>query len=208
MPTKLSIYNGALRHLGQRRLASLDENNTTRRELDEAWDSAVKTCLNEGYWNWAMRTIELPADNEMEPQFGYTNVFLKPDDWVRTWQISTGEAFQPPLENFVDETDYWYADADPLYIRYVSDSDEFGFNVGLWPVAFSNYVEGYLAQAVCRTITGAKPEDMEKSVKKLLYNARAKDAMNEGVGIRPLGSWASSRSSSDYNNSRWNKRFI
>ena len=46
MASKLSIYNGALRAIGERRLASLTEDRASRRELDDAYDDVVANCLS------------------------------------------------------------------------------------------------------------------------------------------------------------------
>lgn len=46
MASKLTVYNGALLVLGERKLASLSESTPSRRKLDTVWDDdGVKHCL-------------------------------------------------------------------------------------------------------------------------------------------------------------------
>jgi len=62
MPTQLSIYNGALNILGERKLADLDENREPRYELDDIWDNEmIDRVLQFGLWNFAARSVELTA---------------------------------------------------------------------------------------------------------------------------------------------------
>lgn len=81
MTTQLDIYNGALLHCGERFLASLTEQREPRRLLDRVWSSnGVKTCLEQGQWNFAMRTIQIDYDPSIAPSFGYARAFQKPND--------------------------------------------------------------------------------------------------------------------------------
>ena len=62
MTDKLSIYNGALSILGERRLASLTENREPRYKLDDVWDNNfVRRLLQMGQWQFAQRTVQLPG---------------------------------------------------------------------------------------------------------------------------------------------------
>src|SRR5688572_33121578 len=110
MTSKLDLYNQALLILGERRLASLSEAREPRRALDDAWDSSLRFCLEQGFWNFAMRAIEAQASASVVPTFGYAHAFTKPSDWIRSYQVSASETFDPPLLNFVDEPNTWYAD--------------------------------------------------------------------------------------------------
>jgi hypothetical protein len=76
MASKLSIYNGALLALGERKLSSLTEARGSRRRLDSVWDDGgVKSCLQAGFWNFAMQSIELTYSPSITPAFGYRYAF-------------------------------------------------------------------------------------------------------------------------------------
>lgn len=197
MTDRLSLYNGALvEHLGERRLADLSENREPRRVLDDIWDGgAVRYCLEQGYWNFAMRTVRIDYDPSIEPQFGHRRAFDRPDDFVRLAAISADEYFDAPLTAYRDEAGRWFADLDILYVRYVSDDPEYGMDLARWPQTFAQWVQAYLALKACARLTGSKvdKESLKKDARRLLVDARSKDAMNEGARFLPPGGWTLAR---------------
>jgi hypothetical protein len=209
MASRLSIYSGALRALGERRLSSLTEDRASRRELDDAYDDVVANCLEAGYWNFAMRTVELEPATGAEPEFGYSYAYEKPTDWVRTFNISADERFGTPLDDYNDEGSFLFCDVEPLYLRYVSNDADFGNNLTNWPRSFVTLVETALAHAIVLNVTGSseKWDMLDKRLRRERMNARAKDAMNEPAGRMPEGTWVRSRDGGLRTRSRWNGRF-
>lgn len=208
MATQLAVYQEALEHLGERPLASLSEDREPRRALDAAWDTTLTYCLEQGFWNWAMRSVEIEPEPAIEPAFGYQAAFSKPTDWLRTYVVSANDTFDPPLPDFIDENGYWMADTDLLYVRYVSNSTDFGLNLTLWPTTFSTYVALRLARRIARRITNSSEMlgDLVKLEARAKIDAMSKDAMNEGTRKPPPGTWVTSRGRGT-TNSRWNGRF-
>ena len=194
---KLAIYNEALSEfLGERVLSSLTEDRKPRRVLDKIWDRGVMDyCLESGNWNFAMLTVMGTYDPTLEPDFGFTYVFGKPSDWLRTCAISQDENFTAPLERFVDEAGYWYCDLQNIYVKYVSKDDSYGYDLSRWTQKFRTYVAAYIALKACKPITGDKTdvEQLEKQVKKALYSAKAHDALGEAAVRPPQGSWTRAR---------------
>lgn len=196
MTTRLSLYNGALLLIGERKLASLSESREPRRVLDDVWDDgAVDYCLEQGLWNFAMRTVEVSYDPDVTPDFGLAYAFSKPDDWVRTAALCSDEYFNDPVTRYADERDYWFADLDTLYVKYVSNDDEYGNDLSLWPQSFVKYVHAYLAEEICERITQheSKLDGIQRKLKKRLSDARSKDAINAPVKFPPAGGWTSAR---------------
>src|SRR5262245_6744371 len=140
MTSKLAVFNEALRLMGERRLTSVTEGRDARYHLDDAWTTSLDYCLEQGFWNFAMRAVQIDASTSLEPQFGYSFAFDKPDDWVRTFVVSANETFNPPLLRYNDEAGIWYADCNLLYVRYVSNAATYGADIGSWPGTFSYYV--------------------------------------------------------------------
>lgn len=196
MPTKLSIFNDALSHLGEAKLANLTENREARHALDDSWNGRVHFCLERAFWNFAMRSVELAASDTLQPAFGMSFVFEKPVDWVRTYQVADNERFEPQLASFIDEAGHWYADFRPLLVRYVSDDASYGFDLGQWPQSFADCVSVALALHNCYRLTGSdsRVERLERLLKRSFALARANDAMNEPPAALPLNSWTRSRS--------------
>lgn len=193
---KLSLYNDALTLCGERMLASLTENREPRRLLDQAWAAgAVDFCLETGQWNFAVNSIKLVYSPSVEPPWGYRRAFDKPTDYIRTMGVASDEYFKNPLVRYVDEADFWFADLDELYIRYVSNLPEYGMNMGRWPVSFSEMVSSYLAMKIVTRVTQdvAKRAMVAADYKARRLEAKSNDAMNEPTTFPPTGTWVRSR---------------
>jgi hypothetical protein len=193
MANKLGIYNGALRFLGERK-TTLTEAREPRRVLDDIWDDeGVKKCLQQGQWNFAIKSAQFDYDSGIEPPFGYRRVFAKPDDFVRTAGVCSDEFFRCPLTLYQDNNSYWLCDLDMIFVRYVSDDEDYGFNFDKWPPNFTTFVEGWFALQAKPRLTGNKAEWTQSDVAKLLRDAKATDAMEEPPGQQPTGSWVRAR---------------
>lgn len=199
---QLSIYNGALRRLGSRKISSLTENREPRRVLDDIWANgdAVKCALERGEWNFALRSVLGAYDPGITTEFGFRYAFAKPDDFCRLAALSASEYFKPPLTNdqYVDEAGYWLTDHETIYIRYVSSGGSYGFDSSRWTEAFTDYLSAYMANEACERITNSaqKKAMLEKEMKDCLGVAKAVDGMQEGVKFFPSGSWSSARGGS------------
>ncbi len=197
---KLKIYNGALRRLGSRQLLSLTENRHPRRVLDQAWgsaDDAVKAALEKGEWNFAIRSVEIEYSPSIEPSFGHNRAYPKPDDFRRLAALCSDGYFQNSLtdEEYTDEAGYWFCSQDVLFIRYVSDHNDFGLNSAGWTEAFRDYLETAIAWEICETITNStsKRDRLDRDMRMALTSAKSVDSMNDGVKFLPSGSWSRSR---------------
>lgn len=194
--SRLSLYNNALLLCGERALASLTENREPRRLLDQVWDTGgVAKCLEAGQWKFAMRTVMLDYDPNVAPSFGYSRAFDKPTDWVSTSAVCSDPYFRTPLLHYVDEAGYWYAELDRIYVRYVSNDDQYGMNLGRWPGSFEDYVAAFFALRIAQKLTGStdgvkRLQDLHDSLKKIALN---KDAMADPSKRLPPGTWSRAR---------------
>lgn len=205
MADKLAIYRGALRLLGDAHsLSSLSEVGPARQSLDQAWDGAVAYLLAKGLWNFAMRTVVAEADPSATTAFGYDYVFAKPDDWVRTASIGDDGDFSVPTFRYDDVAGYWMADIDTLYIKYVSNDDAYGLNVGSWREPFAKTVEAYLAFECGLPISSDRGNrnDLYSLFKARLKDAKALDAVDERVQTQPMSRLVQSRFSGNWRDRR------
>lgn len=194
--TQLKLYNEAIRLVGGRKLSSLSENREPRRLLDEVWDNdGVRTCLEMGLWNFAMRTSEITYNPSVEPTFGYERAFDKPTDLVRTAAVCTDGHFTNPLLRYSDEAAYWFADFETIYVRYVSDDNAYGNDLSLWPYSFGRMVAAWFALEIVERLTQSTTnyEKLNKVFGRRATEARSRDAMNEATAFPPAGSWVSAR---------------
>lgn len=183
MTDQLSLYNGALLKLAQPRLATLTDEGTARRALDFCYAKVVKGCLEAGLWNFAMRFAEATASPSVSTSFGYSYVFDKPDDWLRTAGVWEDGTQKVPLLDYADRASVWLANREKIYVGWVSNDTDYGLDLGLWPETFVDYVESVLAKTICLEVTGSesKKDGLEKDEKVALSKASNRDAMNEPV---------------------------
>lgn len=199
--SKLSIYSGALRLLGERK-TTLTEDRAARRYLDDAWDDGVVDgCLENGYWGFAVRSTMVTADTGIVPQFGYRYAFRKPNDYIKLSAFCSDEFFQHTINRYSDEGDYFYSDIDTLYIQYVSNDAAYGNDMSRWPQSFQKFVQAALADEVKELVTGndGKFDRIKKVLKDAKTDARSKDLMNKPTKYAPAGSWVSARMQSRVN---------
>lgn len=196
MATQLGLYNGALLEIGETRLASLTESREARYELDAVYDNVLADCLSEGLWNFAIRSAKFTADSSITPNFGYSEIFSKPSDWVRTAALCSDDLFRSPINAYVDEVGFWAADVDPIYVMYVSNGSGYGGDLTLFPPTYRRFVEVALAERVCMAITqnaGDKQRLERQTLPFARRNALNKDAMNEGAKFPRMSSWNRAR---------------
>ncbi len=204
MTTKLIVYNEALLCVGERELTVLDDpvdDDTPQGqiELDRVWDGgAVNYCLEKGYWQHAMREISLTYDPDTTRGFGYRYAFNKPSDMVRVAAVSADERFSLPLLDHEYRADFFFADHDTLYFKYVSNDAQYGGDLTLWPETFVKYVASYLAWSIVNRLTQSKVDKamLKQEMDEKLSDAKAKDAIASPTKIPPTGSWANSRGGS------------
>ena len=205
MPDQLSIYNGALRMIGERRLADLSEDVESRYVLDDIWDdNGIKRCLEKGFWLHAMRAVELDYDPDFTTPFGHKYTFEFPSDFVKLYSLCTDEFFTHSVALYQTEGNFIFCDYTKLYMRYVSDDASYGMDMSLWPETFTEYVEGYFALRAIKVLTDAQTDEQElkDDVKKLLTKAKSESALREPTGLVEPSGWAIARSRLDYGRRR------
>lgn len=191
--TKLKVWNDALAELGQVALTATGEEGLNGAALADVYDRTLLFSLEQGYWNFATRTVTLATEGGTDPQFGYVYPFPKPPGWLRTVLISANEDYWPPFEQYEDAMGQIHADVTPLYMSYIATDG--GLAISRWPETFSTYLSCELAKRICRRIGGAADEykKMEERCRMTRADALSKDATNEGVRFPPDGRWSTSR---------------
>jgi hypothetical protein len=186
--------------MGERPIASLSEPVKARRSLDVVWDdNGVRYCLEQGQWQFAMRTERIDHDPDVSVEFGYQFAFNKPDDWVLTSAFCSDERFHCPLPLYHDETDFWYSDTDPVYVRYVSDDAAYGGDLSRWPSTFCDYVATYFASKTVLDISASRDILAEITrprtglLDRALLKAKNRAAMTQGAQRAAPGAWVMAR---------------
>lgn len=190
MVDKLGIYNGALRLLGQQRLASLSEEVHTRREIDSVYDRCIQAVLERALWKFSLRSSELTYETDVDPAFGHPYAFEIPSDFVRISAISTSPYFRGVEPDYLEEAGYWYSSSANFYLRYVSNGEDYGLNIGKWPEYFARVLEADIADATSGTIGNTDIYDrmtVNQLRKEQMSIARQMSAIDEPVKSMPEG---------------------
>lgn len=197
MTTKLEIYNLALLQLKASPLASLTEKVEARRVLDALWPTVVSGMLEDGFWKFAIRSVQIGQDPAITPNFGYSMAFSLPDDWVRTYSISLSETFEPFLDDWIEESGSFWANAGPIYVRYISNSDaNYGMDMDRWTTRFVTALAFRLAWRASPKAAGTSDnfnEKLEADYARALSQAKAFEALRDPPKKLPQGRWNSSR---------------
>jgi len=208
MTTKLQLYNQALRYCKERKIADLTEDREPRRLLDDVWDNGgIEACLEDGQWKFAIRTVRIDYDPDITTDFGFNFAFSKPTDWVVTSAVCSDEYFDVPLTRYSHENDYWYADLEIIYVKYVSNDTAYGGDLSLWPSTFTDYVAAYFANEMVDKLT-ANADVITRVADRLERNklkAKNKDAQNQPQRFPASGSFVNSRHHLRTNRDRGNR---
>ena len=196
MTSRLAIYNDALLICGERALSSLTEDREPRRLLDQVWQNeGVEYCLEEAQWYFAMRTVRVDYDPDVDPGFGVRRGFSKPSDWILTSALCADEYFRAPVTRYFDEAGFWYSDLDTLYVRYVSNDTEYGMDLARWPRTFTEFVAAHFATKVVLKLSNDE-DRLKKAVglrEGCLKKAKNKCAMAMPTIFEAQGNWSKAR---------------
>jgi hypothetical protein len=188
--------------VGEGKLSALTDNRPERYALDSIWDEdPIKQTLEEAQWTFAIRSLEWNYDPSIEPDFGYKYAFTKPSNYVRSAAICSDEFYNEPITAFADENNFWFCEYETIYIKYVSDGDQYGRDYSLWTELFRNCVATKMASELAISLTKSQgmTEALEKKHKKYIKEAKSLDAMNQPTRFMPPGNWTRSRRSSSRN---------
>lgn len=163
--TKVSICNAALRMIGERIIASFDEESATAQHCRDIYDQTRLSLLRDHPWSCAKkRAILSPVTTY--PVFGYAHAFPLPNDYVLV--IGTG------TECYEIENRHILANTDQINLIYVFDND----NEATWDPMLVEALSLKLAAKMCKPITGsdAAGETAEAKYQQLVKRARAINA--------------------------------
>lgn len=195
MATQLQLYNAALSHLEQPPLVTLTDETEPRRQLDLHYADCLMELLERGFWKFALRTVKVDHDAAVTPAFGYSFAFSKPIDFVRTYTISSSDTLDPPERDWLEESQLWHANCDPIYLRYVSFDANYGLKLTLYPARYRVALEWLLASKIAGRVTTAdKSRELATTMfETKLGESQSFDAMLEPAKDLPTGNWVNGR---------------
>ena len=202
MATKAQLYKSAVLLIKQNAIGlAVTDDDAFVNTINLVYDEALRFALCAGDWNFATRTVSIEASENVSSGINdYAYAIEKPSDYAgRIVAISGNQRLDPPLDAYHEDggfSGYIWCDVDPLYLRYISNGNEYRLNLADWHPAFERYFEYELAWRIAPQLTnmGEDATDrFEKRKNKALHNAQAQDARNQGAQPLPQGRLVQSR---------------
>jgi hypothetical protein len=189
-----AIYNRALQILGIEEINSNTDDSVRKVKLDVALSSdLVESLLEDTSWHWAVSSAKIQENPSLEPEWGFTKVFDKPDNMQRLDGVFVDPYMQVPLKHYKDEGPYIFAEVTELYIQYVNR--EFLTDPSSWPAHFKRLVSSAMARDVAPSFGKNAQEryDILAVFKDAQAESKNIDAMQSPPRTISNGSWTSSR---------------
>ena len=202
MADKLTIWNKALRLIGEGRLATVTapvdpaDDIESRAVLDDAWPTIALDGLARGDWNFAMKTVELTASTTTTVIPGYDFAFDHPTDWIRTIAFNfvadfTNVFFFDTELDVVEEQGSWFTNSENFFVRYITSDLAGDARLTEYPPTYVEFISALLARDICERLTQgtSKIEYLDGLIDVRLRKAKSNDARNlKSNPVRP-GKW-------------------
>ena len=195
--TKLWLYNDCLRILALRPIETTDEVRDERFLIDDVYDddNFLNNLLELGQWKFATRSNSVDYNPSIEPQFGYDYAFDIPSDRIRTIGFSADPYFNHPLTDYSEEGEYWLANFQTVYVRYISNGTDYGGDKNKWPSSFQKLASAQMAIEVMPLLNKSQTEQerIQKTYSSRLLDALSHNAMNDPPAFLPSGTFTGAR---------------
>jgi hypothetical protein len=123
---KTEIVNLALNHIGEPPIMDItDKNNSTARAANVVYASTLREVARDHEWNCLKTRIQL-SKNAVAPDFGFTNQFIIPSDFIRLLRLNGRD-----IKGVSDAYEIEYSknigaialltDADTAKIQYIAE---------------------------------------------------------------------------------------
>lgn len=184
------ICNLALGHLGEGRIASLNEDSVASRACNLHYDSERREVLRAHRWNFAQKRQVLTRLVE-RPPFGWTYYYAMPADCLRVNEMNGSEAGDVINEHFVIEGRRLLTDATQVRLVFNTDAQ----TVSEFDALFVKALALKLAIVLSETIRGTtgKTEQLLQAYERITGPLARRVDANEGrrrKGILPMNSMA------------------
>jgi hypothetical protein len=171
MSSKLDICNAALQNLGANKITSIDENSKGAIECKLRFNSARRTLLQMGVWNFAIKRASLNRD-VTAPAFNYAYSYTLPADFLYMVMTQLEETYQGTSAKVysnlyvhdlpgITNIDKYRIEADKLvtndgecgiiYVADIEDTQKFS-------ATFTELLTRYLTAMIAYRMTGSKSE--------------------------------------------------
>ncbi|QMP81508.1 tail tubular protein A [Escherichia phage vB_EcoM_APEC] len=140
--TKVSIANYALALIGSEPIQDFESSVKNAKLIRSMYDIKRRALLRDHPWSFARKRIKIAPSAE-KPDFGYSNKFALPRDFIRL--------LDPNQFDFTIEGAYVLVNAEELQLSYIYDCD----NEAIWDDSFALCMSYALGADLCKPITGS-----------------------------------------------------
>jgi len=178
--SKLEIANQALAHLGQEPLLTYTDESSNGNAIRTFYNTARIALLEEGNWSFATERVSLAPASPV-PEFGYTNKFLLPADFLNVDELL--DSGNSPIKNYKIERGHLLADKTEIRLVYVSKDVSEGDFSGKFAELLAFKLASLSAYRILKSVTEAKQrvELFETQLFATLSNDDSGDSENKVV---------------------------
>lgn len=186
MPSRVSVFNGALDHLGEPNISGPNDTSSWARKLAQSYPRVVESLQSIYPWNFSGARAELALLDETP--IGRDYAYAKPADFLSIRMINTsGDPNDQARFDYDDESGKILTNLSPCYLFYgriLLDQE------GMWPAVFADAVSAELAFRTAPGITARdkRRDQCEKDAARLLRKAKTWDASQKPYRKTPHGS--------------------
>lgn len=186
------LVNRVRAHLGEPPAASSASTDATTQMIVASWPSHAESLLSIHPWNFATVTEPLAVLAGVEP-VGYKYAYAKPAGCLRILAVSLTSQREDPGVRYIDHGGQIWADAQDLYIRFISST--YKEQIGLWPAPVFDALALRIAlvQAPIQTQSRGKLGDIESMERRMLRQAKSWDALQMPSYELPPGRFVRAR---------------
>lgn len=188
--SEVSICNLALQLLGEKRIASLDEDSRSARSCDACYELIRDRELAAHPWNFAKKRATL-APSATEPDFDFSYAFPLPADYLDLLPPGDRNDLDWRIENHEGSPAILTNDGDTLEVEYIAQiTDPPKFHT-LFVYALSCAIAEHLAEEITQSPT--KAEYARSRYMEWIRKARQRNAFANIAAEAPEDPWISVR---------------
>lgn len=161
--TQVELCNVALAHLGEARIAAINDDTVTARACALHYGPTRTEVLRSHRWNFAIARAQLTAATA--PAFGWARAFNLPTDCLRALEVNDNEVGDVISEAWAIEGRQVLTNAEAVRLVYVKDIGDTALTDPLFAAAFGLKLAAVLSETI-RGSTGKTAELLQ------LYDAR------------------------------------
>ncbi|ENX36325.1 hypothetical protein F889_00487 [Acinetobacter colistiniresistens] len=163
--TRVSICNAALRMIGEKVIASFDDETELAEHCRDIYTQTRRRILRDHPWSCARKRVTL-SPVTTHPSFGYAHAFPLPRDFIRV--------VDPNTNCYEIESRHILANTSRINLVYIFDND----NEDTWDSMLTEAMSLQLASKMAKPITGsdATAQTAEAEYQKLIKSARSVNA--------------------------------